>query len=144
MTEKNSFSGPNVISEFKAQVLCCPACGGQLKEIKSGACEYCAQLLYITPNHKALKITDEMLQGINITPPTDEELKKQANAPWKIGDGSYWPTYDLDDLGGGNAIIGARLVGLYMLQHPETQLGGSRRPDNFLIEQFAIELVQKQ
>lgn len=129
--------------EYKVQMVCCPACGGQIKET-AGPCGFCDQLVIVTKNHKPLVIKKEDIKDIPITPPTNQELtEKNLDAEWTVGN-SWWKQSALMVLSGGEPEYGAQLVAFYYAKNPDKALPGQRVPKIDQIEMFSLATAIQQ
>ena len=128
-------------SEYKIDMLACPACGGQIGG--SGSCPSCGQLLIVTKNRQLLQIKPEDIEDIKIKPPSKEEREAKDNPIWEVGN-SMWTENKLMVIANGAPEYGAKLVAFYYAKHPEATLPGTQVPSIEKIDEFALSTVIKQ
>ncbi len=128
-------------SEYKVDMLACPACGGQIGG--TGNCPSCGQLLVVTKNRQLLQINPDDIKDVKIKPPSKEEREESDNPRWDVGTSS-WTENQLIVLANGAPEYGAKLVAYYYVTHPKSRLPGSTVPSREKIDDFALSTAITQ
>jgi hypothetical protein len=128
--------------KVEVKALACPQCGGSIHG--SGSCPNCNQLLLVTREYGVLKVSDEDIKGWEIKPPSEEKKKSDKDPTWEFKGAGTIFCYDqsrLTILGGGNPEVGARLVAMFYVDHPEDALPGREVAKWRDIEDYSISKV---